>query len=254
VIRAAGVVVPAHDEEDLLPRCLAALRRAERSLAGLPLHLVVAADACGDRTAAVAREAGATVVELGARCVGSARAAGIGEVLRRTGRLDPASVWLATTDADTVVPPDWLARQLAYAAAGWDAVVGTVRVTDWSEHPPAVQRLFEQRYRDGGHGGAAVTGAAAVPAAGDGDDGGDGGAGHPHVHGANLGFTARAYLAAGGFGPFATAEDHAFVSSLAAVGGRILRTGEMTVVTSARRLARAPLGFGHLLSTLAEAG
>lgn len=248
MIRAAGVVVPAHDEEDLLPRCLAALRRAERSLAGLPLHLVVAADACGDRTAAVAREAGATVVELRARCVGSARAAGIGEVLRRTGRLDPASVWLATTDADTVVPPDWLARQLAYAVAGWDAVVGTVRVTDWSEHPPAVQRLFEQRYGDGGHGTAAGT------AAGDGGDGGDGGAGHPHVHGANLGFTARAYLAAGGFGPLPTAEDHAFVASLAAVGGRILRTGEMTVVTSARRLARAPLGFGHFLSTLAEAG
>jgi hypothetical protein len=168
------------------------------------------------------------VVEISARSVGTARAAGIREVLCRTGHVDPASVWLATTDADTLVPPRWLGLQLAYAAAGWDAVVGTVRVTDWSEHPPAVRRLFEERY-------------------------GDSGESHPHVHGANLGFTARAYLAAGGFGPLATAEDHAFVRSLAAVGGRILRTGEVSVVTSARRLARAPLGFGDLLTTLADA-
>jgi glycosyltransferase involved in cell wall biosynthesis len=228
VIEAVGVVVPAHDEEDLLPRCLAAVRRAERAIAGIPVHLVVVADACGDRTAAVARAAAATVVEIGARCVGTARAAGIREVLRRTGDLDPASVWLATTDADTIVPPYWLVLQLAYASAGWDAVVGSVRVTDWSEHPPAVRRRYEQRY-------------------------GDGGDSHPHVHGANMGFTARAYLAAGGFGPLATAEDHAFVRSLAAVGGRILHTGEVSVVTSARRLARAPLGFGHLLVTLADA-
>jgi glycosyltransferase involved in cell wall biosynthesis len=227
LIEAVGVVVPAHDEEDLLPRCLAAVGRAERELAGIRVHLVVVADACRDRTAEVAREAKATVVEIGARCVGAARAAGFREVLSRTERLDPASVWLATTDADTLVPPEWLAAQLGYAAAGWDAVVGTVRVTDWSEHPPAVRRLFEDRY---------------------GDSRGD----HPHVHGANLGFTARAYLAAGGFAPRPTAEDHAFVRSLAAVGGRILHTGEVTVVTSARRVSRAPLGFGHLLAGLAD--
>jgi glycosyltransferase involved in cell wall biosynthesis len=228
LIEAIAVVVPAHDEEDLLPRCLAALRRAELALAGTPVHLVVAADACGDRTAEVAREARATVVEIGARCVGAARAAGMREVLSRTWHLDPSSVWLATTDADTVVPHDWLGLQLAYAAVGWDAVVGTVRVSDWSEHSPDVRRLFEQRY-------------------------GDSSGSHPHVHGANLGFTARAYLAAGGFGPQPTGEDHAFVRSLAAAGGRILHTGEVSVVTSARRVARAPLGFGHLLTTLADA-
>jgi glycosyltransferase involved in cell wall biosynthesis len=228
VTEAVGVVVPAHNEEDLLPRCLAAIRRAERALGGITLHLVVAADACGDRTAELAREARAIVVETGARCVGAARAAGIVEVLRRTGHLDPSSVWLATTDADSLVPPDWLRLQLAHAAAGWDAVVGTVTVTDWSEHPTAVQRLFEQRY-------------------------GDSGDSHPHVHGANLGFTARAYLAAGGFGALKTAEDHAFVQSLTAVGGRIIRTGQISVVTSARRAARAPLGFGHLLTTLTDA-
>ena len=70
------------------------------------------------------------------------------------------------------------------------------------------------------------------------------------MHGANLGFSASAYLAAGGFQPSPTAEDHALVASLTAAGRRILRTTEISVLTSARRQARAPHGFSHLLSTL----
>jgi hypothetical protein len=146
-------------------------------------------------------------------------------VLRRTGPLDPASVWLATTDADTLVPACWLTRQLRYAEGGWDAVVGTITVTDWRQYPGEVPTRFQQLY------------ATAGPT-------------HPHVHGANLGFSAAAYLAAGGFGPARTAEDHALVSALAAAGRRVLRTTTVSVVTSARRRARAPHGFSHLLTTL----
>ena len=36
---------------------------------------------------------------------------------------------------------------------------------------------------------------------------------HPHVHGANLGFRASAYLRAGGFPALPTAEDHALVAA-----------------------------------------
>jgi hypothetical protein len=72
---------------------------------------------------------------------------------------------------------------------------------------------------------------------------------HPHVHGANLGFTASAYHAAGGFQPSRTAEDHALVASLTAANRGILRTTHVSVLTSARRQARAPLGFSPLLST-----
>jgi glycosyltransferase involved in cell wall biosynthesis len=228
VIAAVGVVVPAHDEQDQLPSCLAAVQRAAAPLA-VPVHLVVVADACADQTAAVARAAGAEVVEIRARSVGVARKAGMREVLRRTQHLDPATVWLATTDADTLVPRAWLRRQLRHANQGWDAVVGTVTVADWSQHPPEVPPLFLERY--GTHRGA-----------------------HPHVHGANLGLRAQAYLAAGGFGAVPTAEDHELVSALTGAGSQILRTTRLTVVTSARRCARAPLGFGHLLSTLSPAG
>lgn len=229
MIEAVGVVVPAHDEEELLPACLAALQRAAAQIGPVPVHLLVVADACGDRTAELAGAAGADVIEIRARRVGAARAAGFAEVLRRTRDTRPAAVWLATTDADTLVPPDWLARQMTCAGQGWDAVVGTVTVTDWSGHPAHVPEVFAARY-DHGEGS------------------------HPHVHGANLGMSAAAYLAAGGFRGLSTAEDHALVHALGAAGRKILRTTELTVVTSARRHARAPRGFGHLLTTLDYGG
>jgi glycosyltransferase involved in cell wall biosynthesis len=223
---AAGVVVPAHDEETLLPACLAALRRAASAL-HVPFHLLVVADMCSDRTAAVARAEGAKVISLQARRVGAARAAGMRELLRLTSGSDPSTVWLATTDADTAVPPGWLRRQLEYADAGWDVVLGTVTVTDWDGHPPHVPVAFGERYAFG-----------AGP--------------HPHVHGANLGIRASAYLATGGFRPLRTAEDHAMLAAATQAGCPVVQADDITVETSGRRLARAPRGFSNLLRTLAD--
>ena len=225
-IAAVGVVVPAHNEETLLPACLAALRRTASAL-HVPVHVLVVADMCSDRTAAVAQARGARVISIQARRVGAARAAGMRELLRLTSGSDPSGVWLATTDADTVVPPRWLRRQLEYANAGWDVVLGTVTVTDWDGHPPHVPVAFEERYAFG-----------SGP--------------HPHVHGANLGIRASAYLAAGGFRPLRTAEDHALLATAAQAGRSVVQAGDVAVETSGRRLARAPLGFSHLLRTLAD--
>jgi glycosyltransferase involved in cell wall biosynthesis len=225
VIRAVGVIVPAHDEQDRLPSCLAALRRTARAAGEMPVRLVVVADACRDRTAQVARRGGAAVITISARCVGAARAAGAREALRGTGQADPAEIWLATTDADTLVPPSWLRQQLRHASQGRDAVAGTVRVADWSGYRPAVQALYSHRYGSG-HGP------------------------HRHVHGANLGFRASAYLKAGGFPDLPTGEDQALVAALTATGSQVLFTRALTVTTSGRRDARAPHGFGHYLAQL----
>jgi glycosyltransferase involved in cell wall biosynthesis len=246
VIASVGVVVPAHNEETLLPDCLAALQRAARGLR-IPVHVLVAADACTDRTEAVARAAGARVAVVSARRVepagvgpagvgpagvgpagvGTARAVGMTELLRLMTGSEPEAVWLATTDADTVVPPGWLRRQLRYAAQGWDVVLGTVAVTGWSEHPPYVPAAFAARYESGN-------------------------GPHPHVHGANLGIRASAYLAAGGFRPLRTAEDHALLAAATRVGCTVLRASDITVQTSARRQGRAPDGFSDLLRMLAR--
>jgi glycosyltransferase involved in cell wall biosynthesis len=240
VIRSVGVIVPAHDEQDLLPACLASVRRAAQALRGVPVHVVVVADACRDRTVRVARRGGASVVSIDARSAGAARAAGAREVLGRTGQLDPENVWLATTDADTLVPAHWLRQQVRHASQGWDAIVGTIQVADWSGYPPGTRSLFRERYEGVGSVG--------------GVEGVEGEAGqHGHVHGANLGFRASAYLRAGGFPELPTAEDHALVAALTAGGSRVLRTRALPVTTSARRVSRAPRGFSHYLARLEAA-
>jgi glycosyltransferase involved in cell wall biosynthesis len=249
VIRSVGVIVPAHDEQDLLPACLASVRRAAQALRGVPVHVVVVADACRDRTVLVARRGGASVVSIDARSAGAARAAGAREVLGRTGSLDPENVWLATTDADTLVPAHWLRQQVRHASQGWDAIVGTIQVADWSGYPPGTRSLFRERY-EGVEAVAGVEGVAGVA----GVAGVEGGAGqHGHVHGANLGFRASAYLRAGGFPELPTAEDHALVAALTAGGSRVLRTRALPVTTSARRVSRAPRGFSHYLAQLEAA-
>ena len=132
------------------------------------------------------------------------------------------ALWIAHTDADTVVAPDWLLRQVALADAGTDAVLGTVRVADWTEHPAGTARAF-----------------AALYGAGEGE--------HPHVHGANLGLRASAWLGAGGVPPLGLAEDHGLLAGLLARGARVTRTRTVEVVTSGRRVGRAPGGFADLL-------
>ena len=77
----------------------------------VPVHLLVEADSCTDSTAAAAAACRAGVIGVRARSVGAARAAGMRQLLRLTAGQDPAAVWLATTDADIVVPPRWLQRQ-----------------------------------------------------------------------------------------------------------------------------------------------
>lgn len=229
MIRAIGLVVPAHDEEELLPGCLDALRRSAGRCGTRPVHTIVVADACRDSTTQHARAAGAVVAEIEAGRVGSARATGFAAALRLTAGTDPSQVWLATTDADTLVPPHWLARQVGYAEAGWDAVLGTVTIRDWSGHPGHVREVFAARYAHEMES-------------------------HPHVHGANLGVRASAYLAAGGFQALPTGEDHALAAALEAAGRPILSSTDLAVETSARRQARAPHGFGYRLASLGSSG
>ena len=80
--------------------------------------------------------------------------------------------WVAITDADTRVPPHWLAPQVRLAAEGADVVVGTV------EPDPTNSTTSRSAT------GVPVTTCVRTT---------------PHVHGANLGFTLEAYDRVGGF-------------------------------------------------------
>jgi glycosyltransferase involved in cell wall biosynthesis len=227
LIRSAGVVVPAHDEEDMLPACLESLHRAAARHDVPAIRIVVVADGCKDRTAEVAAAGGAEVVEVCEENPGAARAAGFERLLATTA-VSPDHVWLATTDADSEVPHDWLSVHTRLGRAGWDGVAGTVVVRDWEPGRRDTARRLAARYgtlRDG----------------------------HGHVHGANLSLSGRAYLRCGGFPRLALAEDHALVRRLVDLGLLVARPGGSPVVTSGRRNARARGGFGALLHSLDRA-
>jgi len=224
-----GVAIPAHDEEACLGACLQALLQAVRhpALAAEEVRVCVVLDACSDGSAAVVARHGPLFaaagcvlecVEIAARRVGAARALAASRLLSHGAR------WLAFTDADTRVAPGWLAAQLAQDA---DVVCGSVAVDDWSPHADMAAALRERFIRDYQ----------------DRD-------GHRHIHGANLGVSAAAYLAAGGFAPVDCHEDVLLVRALENIGARFAWSAQPRVFTSARVDARARGGFGDTLRAL----
>jgi len=214
-----AAIVPAHNEDAQLGVCIEALLRAARcsALCGEPVVVIVVLDSCTDGSEAIARCSGAVTVALEARNVGAARAFGAQVAI------DLGARWLAFTDADTVVSVDWLAAQLALDS---DAVCGTVAVTNWGSYGERMQRHYEATYTDAD--------------------------GHRHIHGANLGVSTAAYLAAGAFTHLQSSEDVALVGALQANGASIAWSAAPRVVTSARRSFRAPAGFGATLLRLEQ--
>jgi glycosyltransferase involved in cell wall biosynthesis len=90
-----SVVVPAHNEELLLPNGLRAIAAAAARIDG-DVEVVVVANRCTDETANLAREAGAVVVEDESRNISAVRNAGAAVA---TGGV------LVTIDADSVMSP-----------------------------------------------------------------------------------------------------------------------------------------------------
>jgi len=94
-----SVVVPAHNEELLLPRGLAAIAAASEPVESV--EVIVVANRCTDSTIAIAQRAGAVVVESDARNIAAVRNAGA-----RAAHGDA----LVTVDADCVMSPRALAE------------------------------------------------------------------------------------------------------------------------------------------------
>jgi cellulose synthase/poly-beta-1,6-N-acetylglucosamine synthase-like glycosyltransferase len=234
VIRAVGVVVPVHDEEQLLEKCLRSLRFAARHATALAdVHVVIVLDACSDKSARIAADFGSLtgfeVVAVDERNVGRARAIGIDLVLARFASMQPSDIWIATTDADSTVPKSWLSDHLAVASRGADAVTGVVRVRGWHPFARPHRRAFQKFYATFG-----------------------GLERHAHVHGANLGVRADAYLEVGGFPALRSGEDQELVRLLREAELDVVSTRQIEVSTSGRLTGRAPRGFAEFLASIAE--
>ena len=137
-IEALVVVVPVHDEAELLDSCLSSLAAAI-ARAPVPCEVRVVLDACTDDSDEIAARHPFAVVRTDAGAVGAARAQGIASGLTALRELPAERVWIANTDADSTVPAHWITSQLELAASGADLVVGTVR-PDFGDLSPAHQR------------------------------------------------------------------------------------------------------------------
>ena len=219
-LREIVVVVPAHNERDRLPRCLASIAAAAAHVA-VPVDVMVVLDSCTDGSESMI-SAGVRRIQVSARNVGAARAAGFMAAAPGS----DAQTWLATTDADSIVPSTWLRNQVFHHGAMDHGVVGTVSV-DWQEDSATTQRRYDLLYgnRESMHG---------------------------HVHGANLGVRADTYWRVGGFRPLQVGEDVDLVDRLVSAGAPLAWDTRHAVLTSDRRDCRARGGFGDYVRSLAE--
>lgn len=221
------VVVPARDEAATVADCIASVDRAAALAPAGQVDVIVAADCCRDATASIAAAVtvtAANVAVLSGRwgSVGRARAAGTAFGLART-TVPADRIWIASTDADSVVPPGWLAHQLEQAAGGADMVLGIVGLPD--DTLAELAERFRCHYRWSG-------------------------VDHPHVHGANLGLRASAYQQIGGWRHLTLGEEHDLVSRAGAARITVCRTDQHPVITSARIHSRVRRGFAGDLARL----
>lgn len=226
-VRSVHVVVPARNEAALLPACLDALTvasaHAELARPDVAVRITVVLDSCTDTSAAVCRSYQVGVVEIDAGNVGRARAAGTCLALTdaRASGMPAQSAWVAWTDADSKVGPDWLLDQVEVAENGADLVLGRVEPDDTA--PRDIVRRWHLLHP----------------------------AGHVSVHGAHLGFRLALYNAVGGVSALTEHEDVDLVARLGAAGARTSRANAR-VMTSSRLQGRTDGGFSGYLAGLAS--
>lgn len=206
------MVIPARNEAAFLPLTLRALER--QTLA--PCEVIVVDHASRDATAAVARAWGARVVTCEGRGIAQARQTG----------LDAArTAWVATTDADSLPAPAWLAGFAQAAGAGNSslgnrvALYGPMRFCGVT--PPLVT-ASEIGY-------SAFLRTCEV-------------VGRPNLAGANMAFSRGAAGLAGGYPDVEAYEDVLLGRALRRLGAVAFVPGAL-VETSARRLEGGWLPF-----------
>jgi len=115
-----SIVIPAYNEEKYIGKTLESAKKLDTN--GWDIEILVINGGSTDKTAEVARSCGARVVDEPHKGIGFARQEGLKHA---TGEI------VFFTDADTIVPPDWLKKHIA-ALTKEDCVLsfGTFRLSD----------------------------------------------------------------------------------------------------------------------------
>ncbi|MGP3698494.1 glycosyltransferase [Rhodobacter sp. NSM] len=227
------IVIPARDEEDMLPRCLAALADQDGiEAAAVTLCVNNSRDDTATSAWRTARALGLAFVlvevDLPRGGVGRARRLGHAVAMRHS----PRARKLLSTDADSTAAPGWLAamgRALDKAPAVLGRIEGLPDIAEGDlrrlgpvdEVEQAYLRLSTEfeRLVSGRPFGLNLAG------------------------GANLGFRRQTYRALGGFRPLPSGEDRDLVRRALSAGLRAVHAQDAVVRASQRSSGRAPGGM-----------
>ena len=246
----AVVAVPVRNEAERITACLRALD-AQEGLSPGSLGVVLFLNNCTDGTEAIVADLVPTLsvpVKVLNEDFSGAHA---GWARRKA--MDAAAAWLGgaggailSTDADSRVPPNWVARTQAAIAAGADAVAGRVELD--VEEGKLLPDMLHARGRLEDIYDALITEAEARID----PDPHDPWPCHRTTIGATLAVTRDAYLAVGGMPEIPLGEDGAFIARLIAHGKRVRHATDVCVTISARLTGRAPGGVADTIRSRCE--
>ena len=127
------VVIPAHNEEDYIGKCLRAVRRAAKEVPCDKVQMIVVANRCTDKTAVIAKHYGAEVIENSDRCISSIRNAGV--------KAAKGSI-IVTVDADSIMTKGSLREIKEKLGSGRFIGGGTLPVFDRMSLGIAVSSVY----------------------------------------------------------------------------------------------------------------
>lgn len=248
----AIIAIPVRNEVERIEACLRAID-AQVDFAAGSLGLVLFLNNCTDGTDALVARLVPTL-SIPVR-VASEDFSGAHAGWARRKAMDLAAAWLGdagnmgmilSTDADSRVPPNWVARNRAAIEAGADAVAGRVEL-DAAEAallPPSLpaRGRLEDIYD------ALITEAEARID----PDPNDPWPCHRTAIGATLAVTRNAYQAVGGMPEIPLGEDGAFIARLIEHGLRVRHATDVCVTISARLTGRAPGGVADTIRSRCE--
>ncbi len=249
----AVVAIPVRNEAERIEGCLRALS-GQIGLEANGLGAVLFLNNCTDETARIVASY-LPKLNIPAR-VAEREFAGANAGWARREAMEAAAAWLEesgggpgvilTSDADSQVPPDWVARNLAAIAAGADAVAGRIAldVQDAARLPAA---LHARGRLEGTYEALLVELESLLDPL-------------PHdpwprhwtTSGATLAVRLGTYRSIGGMPPLALGEDRAFVSSLLSSDALVRHDPTVSVATSGRLQGRAEGGAADTMRLRCE--
>ena len=244
--RNVAIAIPARNEAACLPLCLARIAELRRDARAKSVSVRVVANNCTDDSARVARMFAERIgdcqvleVDLPADLAhaGGARRIALDAA---AAALESAEDVILSTDADTVVAPDWLVRTLDYLDQGYDAVAGRARfdVRARRRLPHQLRRRLAaiRAYEDAlAYLDVSPRFQEPWPR-------------HRYEGGASIAVTLGVYRAIGGAPTPPLGEDRALFAAVARAGGRVRHPTDVRVATTPRLTGRARGGESDTLA------